>query len=85
MKDLEKIKIQGPDGKEVELKVITVLKNQNEDKSFLLYTFDDTTENIDIYASVIIEKDGKYILDSIQEKEDWELVQKAISELSDIS
>lgn len=83
MKELEKIKITTDDEKEIELKVITVLKKPDDSKSFLLYTFDEKAENVDIYASIIKEEDGNYILDSIDEKEDWELIQKAIEELSE--
>ena len=80
MKDFETIKITTSEGKEMELKVITILKKPNEDKSFLLYTFDENAENVDIYASVIKNEEGSYVLDSITEKEDWDLVQKAIEE-----
>lgn len=83
MKELEKIKITTDDEKEIELKVITVLKKPDDSKSFLLYTFDEKAENVDIYASIIKEEEGNYILDSIDEKEDWKLIQKAIEELSE--
>lgn len=83
MQDFETIKIATPEGKEMELKVITILKKPNDDIQFLLYTFDDKAENIDIYASIIKEEEGKYILDSISKKEDWNLIQKAIQELSE--
>ena len=83
MQDFETIKITTPDGKEMDLKVITILKKPNDDKSFLLYTFDEKAENVDIYASIIKEEEGSYILDSITEKEDQDLVQKAIQELSE--
>ena len=58
MKDFETIKITTSEGKEMELKVITILKKPNEDKSFLLYTFDENAENVDIYASVIKNEEG---------------------------
>lgn len=83
MKDFETIKITTSEGKEMELKVITILKKPDEDKSFLLYTFDEKAENVDIYASVIKNEEGSYVLDSITEKEDWDLVQKAIEELAE--
>ncbi|MEE0699441.1 MAG: DUF1292 domain-containing protein [Bacilli bacterium] len=83
MKDLQTIKVAGPDGKDVEIKVITVLQKPNEDKKFLLYTFDAEKENVDIYASVINDDNGAYVLDSITDKDDWELIQKAIAELSE--
>lgn len=83
MENLKTIKITNPEGKEMEIKVITILKNPVDDKKFLLYTFDETQENVDIYASVIKNENDSYILDSITEKEDWDLVQKAIQELSE--
>lgn len=83
MKDLETMKITDPEGKEIEIKVITILKNTDNTKQFLVYTFDDTKENVDIYASLIKGEEGNYILDSITDKEDWDMIQKAIQELSE--
>ena len=83
MQDFETIKITTPEGKKMDLKVITILKKPNDNKSFLLYTFDEKAEYVDIYASIIKEEEGSYILDSITEKQDWDLVQKAIQELSE--
>ena len=83
MGELQTIKIKDENGKEVELKVITILKKPDTLEKFLLYTFDDQAENIDIYASMIKEENDSFILDSITKKEDWDLIQKAIEELSD--
>ena len=83
MGELQTIKIKDENGKEVELKVITILKKPDTLEKFLLYTFDDQAQNIDIYASMIKEENDGFILDSITEKEDWDLIQKAIEELSD--
>lgn len=81
MKDLETIKITNQEGKEIEIKAITILKKPDDGKSFLLYTFDSKSENMDVYASILKEENGSYILDSITDKEDWDLIQKAIEEL----
>lgn len=83
MGELQTIKIKDENGKEVELKVITILKKPDTLEKFLLYTFDDQAENVDIYASMIKEENDSFILDSITKKEDWDLIQKAIEELSD--
>ena len=83
MKELESLKIVNQEGKEVEIKVITILKKPDGSKSFLIYTFDDKADNVDIYASVITENNDTYVLDAITDNEDWELVQKAIKELSE--
>lgn len=83
MDKFEKIKVTNSDGKEVEINIITVLQKSDDDKKFALYTFDTESDDIDIYASEIKENDGAYTLDIITEKEDWDLVQKAIAELSE--
>ena len=83
MGELQTIKIKDENGKEVELKVITILKKPDTLGKFLLYTFDDQAENVDIYASMIKEENDSLVLDSITKKEDWDLIQKAIEELSD--
>ena len=83
MKELETLKIANQDGKEMEIKVITILKTPDDSKSFLIYTFDDKAENVDIYASIIREEESSYVLDSITSEEDWKMIQKAIQELSE--
>ncbi len=83
MKELETLKIANQDGKEMEIKVITILKTPDDSKSFLIYTFDDKADNVDIYASVIVEQEDSYVLDSITNEEDWKMIQKAIQELSE--
>lgn len=83
MKELETLKITNTEGKELEIKVITILKKPDNSKAFLIYTFDDKAENVDIYASLIKEENGTYVLDSVTDKEDWEMIQKAIKDLSE--
>lgn len=83
MKELETLKITNQDGKEIDIKVVTILKKPDNSKSFLLYTFDDTKDKVDIYASIIKEENNAYVLDAITDKEDWDLVQKAIKELAE--
>lgn len=83
MKDLETLKITNPEGKEMEIKIITILKKPDNSKSFLLYTFDDKAESVDIYASLIKEENGVNVLDAVTDKEDWDMIQKAIQELSE--
>ncbi len=83
MKELETLKITNQEGKEIDIKVVTILKKPDNSKSFLLYTFDDTKDKVDIYASIIKEENNAYVLDAITDKEDWDLVQKAIKELAE--
>ena len=82
MDNFQKIKIKNQNNEEVNLNVITVLKKPESDERFLVYTFDEKKEDVDIYASVIKEKDGITVLSEIENKEDWQMIQKAIEELS---
>lgn len=82
MEDLQTIKITNQEGKEIEIKAITILKKPNDGKSFLLYTFDSESDSMDVYASILKEENDTYVLDSITDKEDWDLIQKAIEELT---
>ena len=59
MKDLETIKITNQEGKEIEIKAITILKKPDDGKSFLLYTFDSESENVDVYASILKEENAE--------------------------
>lgn len=83
MKELETLKITNQEGKEIDIKVVTILNKPDGSKSFLLYTFDDAKDKVDIYASIIKEENNAYVLDAITDKEDWDLVQKAIKELAE--
>ena len=58
MKELETLKITNQEGKEIDIKVVTILKKPDNSKSFLLYTFDDTKDKVDIYASIIKEENN---------------------------
>lgn len=82
MKELETIKITNQEGKEIDIKAITILKKPDDGKSFLLYTFDSESDSMDVYASILKEENDTYVLDSITDKEDWDLIQKAIEELT---
>lgn len=77
----ELIKITNEKGEIVEAKAITVLQNPDNDKKYLLYSFDTDKDYVDIYASLIIKQDDVYVLDVINDKKDWNLIQNAIREL----
>lgn len=83
MNDLEIVKVTNPEGKEEEIKVITILKKTDTDEKFVLYTYDSDADDVDVYASVLKEEEDGLLMDAITKKEDWELVQKAIKELSE--
>lgn len=78
------INIVTENGKEISLYIITILQStKDKNKSFLLYTFDENAENVDIYAAQLVLEDGQYTLDSITDPDDWNVVQNAIEELAE--
>ena len=83
MSELQVMSITTPEGKEEEIKVITILRKPEDGKEIILYTYDDDADDIDIYASILKKDSSGNLLDAITEKEDWLLVQKAIKELSE--
>ena len=83
MSELQIMRVTTPEGKEEEIKVITILRKPDDGKEIILYTYDDEADDIDIYASIFKKDSNGSLLDAITEKEDWDLIQKAIEELSD--
>lgn len=77
-----KTKVTMADGKEREIDVITMLKKPGTDESFLIYTYDSTAENVDLYAATVEMDDDEFVLGNIKNEEDWNMVKKAIEELS---
>ena len=83
MSELQIMRVTTPEGKEEEIKIVTILRKPEDGKEIILYTYDDEADDIDIYASILKKDSIGNLLDAITEKEDWLLVQKAIKELSE--
>ena len=83
MSELQIMRVTTPEGKEEEIKIVTILRKPEDGKEIILYTYDDEADDIDIYASILKKDSNCNLLDAITEKEDWLLVQKAIKELSE--
>ena len=81
MKDLDKIKVKLENGEEKEAEVLRIIENEKSGKNYVVYTFDTNKEEVDIYASEIIENDENIVLDSVKTEEEWNYIQQKISEL----
>lgn len=79
--ELESLKIINTEGQELEIKVVSIIETSDKLKKFIIYTFDDKVENVELYASKIIESNDSYELDAIDNNEDWNFVQDKIKEL----
>ncbi len=76
-----KIRITDESGTRV-AELVTIVYNEDVTKKYAVYTFNPEAENVDLYAAVINDSDGKISFDPIATKEEWELVKKEIINLS---
>ena len=82
MKDLEKITIHDENGEEKEAEVVTIIEDEEKNKKYVIYTFNSNDENVDLYASEMIENEEQIIFDSIKTEEEWKFIQSKISDLA---
>lgn len=61
------------DGKLKEYEVYKICHNKENNKNYLIYIDDG-----ELYASVIIYEDGKYILDEIKDDYEWDFLDMEI-------
>lgn len=83
MDKLQELKVINEDGTLSVINIITILTKPEDDTKFILYTYDTEDEDISIYASIIKETEEDIVLENINSKEDWEIVQKAIETLKE--
>lgn len=84
MEETQKLTIKSEDGKEVEANVITFLKDDETNKEYVLYTFDDNNDEVEakIYASVFVENASGYELLPIESEDEWQALQEEIVNLT---
>ena len=84
MEETQKLTIKSEDGKEVEANVITFLKDNETNKEYVLYTFDDNNDEVQakIYASVFVENASGYELLPIESEDEWQALQEEIVNLT---
>lgn len=84
MEETQKLTIKTEDGREVEANVITFLKDDETNREYVLYTFDDDNDEVEakIYASVFVEDASGYELLPIESEEEWKALQEEIVNLT---
>lgn len=84
MEETQKLTIKSEDGKEIEANVITFLKDDETNKEYVLYTFDDNNDEVEakIYASVFVENASGYELLPIESEDEWQALQEEIVNLT---
>ncbi len=71
-----KLNVVNEKGEWLTIDVIDIFSPENTEKEYILYTIGD-----DIYASILLEDDATFSLETIQESYEMELVKERINEL----
>lgn len=73
--------VNSENGKKIKLNVIDIIAIEELNKEYIIYTIEG--ENSDnIYASILIEDETTYTIKTIENDEEWEIVQNIINEMS---
>ena len=72
-----KLNVISENGEGLTIDVIDIFSPENTDKEYILYTIGD-----DMYASILLEDDSTFALETIQDSREMELVKERINELN---
>lgn len=73
--------VNSENGKKIKLNVIDIIAIEELNKEYIIYTIEgDNSDNI--YASILIEDETAYTIKTIENDEEWEIVQNIINEMS---
>ena len=78
-----KVTIVNPKGQKVVADLITVFRSEETKQDYAIYTFNQKDQNNKIkdYVSRIRVDNGEYFFDTITDDKEWEMVQRAISQM----
>ena len=83
MEDIQKIMVRTEQNVEVEANVVTFLKDNETGKEYVLYTVDESGDDVEIYASIFKQGDLGYELLPIESDEEWKLIQEELAKLAE--
>lgn len=83
MEDIQKIMVRTEQNVEVEANVVTFLKDNETGKEYVLYTVDESGDDVEIYASIFKQGDSGYELLPIESDEEWKLIQEELAKLAE--
>lgn len=74
------ITITNDQGQKVVADIVSIINISSLDTEYVIYTFNkkDESGNIKDYISKIKQKDGKYILEQIEDPEEWNKVKEML-------
>lgn len=71
-----KLNVMTETGEDVTIDVIDIFSIDGSDKEYILYSIED-----DVYASILIEDESTFNLQTIEDENEMEVVKKRIEEL----
>lgn len=75
-----KLVVNGENGNKVTLNVIDIIAIKELNKEYIIYTIEgDSSDNI--YASIFVEDETSYTIKTIENNDEWEIVQNIINEM----
>jgi len=79
----EMIKIVDTDGIELEVEFVSILEDKDESNKYLVYTKGETqkTGNLILYISKLVVEGKCYVLENIDDDDEWGSVKKIMSEI----
>ena len=85
MQEFQLVNIKMPDGQEIAARVTTFLRNDINNKTYILYSFDTeelTGANTELNVAIFSEKENSYELIPIETDTEWDAIQEAISKIA---
>ena len=81
----KKVTITNSKGQSVVADIVTVFKLKDLNQDYVVYTFNQRTENNKIkdYVSRIRVENGEYYFDTISDNNEWERVKAAVAQLEE--
>ena len=78
-----KITIVNPKGQQVVADLITIIRIEENNQDYAIYTFNqkDHNDKIKDYVSRVRVENGEYYFDTITDDKEWEMVKNAVSKL----
>ncbi len=67
--------VKNADGKDETIQVIDIITDNETGKKYLFYTMADSEE---IYASILRETEGAFVLETITDDTEWQLVEEIL-------
>ena len=80
----EKFVIVDESGEKKDAERLSLFKLKDTDKTYIVYTFNETDENdmIKLYVAILNEKDGVYSLENITDSDEWTSVKDAMRKIA---